>query len=321
MSEEIRTCHITDNEQGMRLDKAMTVKEVNLSRSRIQALIKAGHVSVNAQVTYDCSRTMHTGEMIAIVIPPPEPSHLQPLSMPLEVVYEDHALLVINKPAGLTVHPGAGHHQDTLVNILLDYCGDTLSGIGGVLRPGIVHRLDKDTSGLMMIAKTDEAHLRLSEDIATRQVKRIYHAIVWGIPHPLEGVIEQPIARSPRDRTKMTVVKAGGKMAVTAYSVKQSLAKGAIALVECRLQTGRTHQIRVHLSAAGHALVGDPVYGNQRQKRWHHLETAQQQAVKQFIRQALHAKFLEFTHPLTGNLIQLEAPLPADMQELIQILS
>ncbi len=301
---------------GVRLDKYLSLRQPELSRSRIQQLIEAGEVVLNGKAGAVCASRLKVGDTIAITIPPPVDSAMRPADIPLDVVFEDSHMLVINKPAGLTVHPGAGNHHDTMANALLAHCGDQLSGIGGVCRPGIVHRLDKDTSGLLVVAKTDKAHQCLSAQIAERSLKRHYIAVVWGVPSPISGTITGNIARSMRDRTKMAVVKTGGKEAVTHYRVREVLAEGLASMVECRLQTGRTHQIRVHFTHIGHPLIGDPVYGNA-PKRLAALSGEALARLAHFSRQALHSRTIGFTHPETGESHGYTTPLPEDMQQLI----
>jgi 23S rRNA pseudouridine1911/1915/1917 synthase len=240
--------------------------------------------------------------------------------MTLDIVYEDAHLLVLDKPAGLVVHPAPGNLDRTLVNALLAHCGASLAGIGGVKRPGIVHRLDKDTSGLMVVAKDELAQLRLCADFATHRINRAYHAVVWGVPRPREGEIANRIGRSPRNRKKMAVLREGGKPAVTHYRVLRAF-KDVAALAECRLATGRTHQIRVHMSERGHPLIGDPVYGNPRSLgRLRGLAGETRARLAAFPRQALHAVLLGFQHPSTGQNIEFSSKLPRDIEELVMLL-
>ena len=229
--------------------------------------------------------------------------------IPLDILYEDDDLLVVNKPAGLVVHPGAGNPRGTLVNALLAHCKDSLSGIGGVKRPGIVHRIDKDTSGILVVAKNDFTHTRLSEQFAEHTIERIYQAFVWGYVQKTTGVVVGDIGRSPHNRQKMAIV-AHGKKATTHYERVAVFGKGVASHIQCILETGRTHQIRVHMSSIGHSLIGDPIYGN--------IPRTAPDFAKYFPRQALHAGFLGFTHPRTGERLSFEAPLPADMQELLE---
>jgi 23S rRNA pseudouridine1911/1915/1917 synthase len=301
-----------ENLHGSRLDKAASELS-GMTRSRIQQLIKSGDVTVNGKLM-DGAKTINTGDEIMVNIPPPVDTTMRPSNIPLNVVYEDDHLLVINKQAGLTVHPGAGQHTDTMANALLTHCGDSLSGIGGVTRPGIVHRLDRDTSGLMIVAKNDVAHVSLSEQIASRELKRVYQAIVWGVPIPHSGTIDANLDRNVRDRTLMRVVKTGGKTAITHYKVLKIL--GATSLVECRLETGRTHQIRVHMSHIAHSIFGDQSYGHNARKIAQNYKGEVGEELKLFKRQALHSCFIEFTHPVTEETMSFSAEMPEDMQNI-----
>ncbi len=300
---------------GARLDKALAEALPALSRSRIQALIGAGQLSLDGQTIADTSARVKPGQRWHLLVPAATPALALPQNIPLTILYEDAALLVIDKPAGMVVHPAAGNYDGTLVNALLHHCAGRLSGIGGVARPGIVHRLDKDTSGLMVVAKTDSAHVTLAAQFADRSLSRTYAALVWGVPRPASGQIDTLIGRSPANRQKMAVVAKSGKVAVTLYSVKQAFAAGA-ALVECVLKTGRTHQIRVHMSHIGHPLIGDPLYGSPG-KRAKALPPGIAQAVAGFQRQALHARALRFVHPTTGQTMTFDSPLPVDLANLL----
>ena len=232
----------------------------------------------------------------------------------MDVVYEDDDLLVLNKPAGIVVHPAAGNYEGTLVNALLAHCKNSLSGIGGVIRPGIVHRLDKDTSGLMVVAKNDKAHNGLSEQFAVHSLERSYLALVWGMPSPSGGVVETQIGRSPVNRKKMAVVASGGKRAETHYQMLETYANGAVSLVRCTLKTGRTHQVRVHMTSLGHPLIGDKVYGKTPKAA---LRSESLKTAAEFPRQALHSYKMSFEHPVTGKTMRFEIPLPADMQSVV----
>ena len=295
--------------QGMRLDRALADALPDLSRARIQALLAEGRITSDGQAIADASAKARPGRRIVIDIPPAVAAWPTPQEIPLPIVFEDEEMLVIDKPAGLVVHPGAGNPDMTLVNALLAYCGDQLSGIGGVKRPGIVHRLDKDTSGLMVVAKTDRAHASLSAQLQTRTLKRTYNAVVWGRPAPLVGKISGNIGRSTNDRKRMAVVEHGGKESVTYYKELRPL-KGAT-LVECRLETGRTHQIRVHMTHIGHPLVGDMVYGTRRIPKGAPAEA------RSFPRQALHATQVTFLHPLTNLEMCYSSPVANDIAALI----
>ena len=300
-----------------RLDRLLADHVPALSRSRLKKLIETGRVSIAGETITEPGYRVKPGQAVTLVIPPPTDETPRAQAIPLQVAYEDDDLIVVDKPAGLVVHPAPGNPDRTLVNALLAHCGDSLSGIGGVRRPGIVHRLDKDTSGLMVAAKNDAAHHGLSAQFATRQLSRIYRAVVWGIPRPGEGRIEGAIGRDPRNRKRMAVRETRGKPAVTRYRVLQST--GALwSLVECRLETGRTHQIRVHMAHFGHPLLGDALYGGARRRR---LDERMLAMLAHCPRQALHAAALGFVHPVNGAELAFESPLPADMRALIEALS
>ncbi|MHC9417606.1 RluA family pseudouridine synthase [Sphingomonas citri] len=292
---------------GWRLDRALADAVPTLSRERLKVLINAGQVTQDGAAVRDPSRKSHAGDAYAVMVPAPAPAHNEAQDIPLVVAYEDDHLIVIDKPAGLVVHPAAGNLDGTLVNALLHHCGGSLSGIGGVARPGIVHRIDKDTSGLMVAAKTDRAHEGLAKQFAAHTIDRRYRAIVNGRPMPAAGSVDAPLARSAANRKKVAIV-AGGKRAVTHYTLLQPLRDAA--LVECRLETGRTHQVRVHMASLGHALLGDPVYGRTKQAHRGVIETLG------FRRQALHAARLGFIHPITGDALSFDSAMPRDMQEL-----
>lgn len=353
---------------GERLDKFLADALPKTSRSTAQRLIALGHVMVKQAPCNDASRKIAAGDAIAVFVPSAEPSELKPANIPLEILFEDEHLLVINKPAGLTVHPAPGEKGPTLVHALLHHCGKSLSGIGGVARPGIVHRLDKDTSGAMLVAKNDAAHQSLSEQLQDRSLSRLYHAVVYGVPQPsfgrkseqgearsgglggvppsYHGTWEGNIGRAPNNRKKMAVLKSGGKEARTHYRVVEGFgiqdsgfgdprkrnasvteqgdaarAEGvaggvspSLSLLALKLETGRTHQIRVHAAHHGHPLVGDPQYGRNRQLRDEHL----QQICKAFPRQALHAVEISFVHPATKEVHRYHAPYPEDFKQLLQ---
>ncbi len=312
---EIFTIVADSSARGARVDRFLADSLPDLTRARVQKLIASGHVMVGAATLAEPSQRVKPGETFTVSVPPaaePEPSAQ---AIPLVVVHEDDAVIVIDKPAGLVVHPAAGNPDRTLVNALIAHCGDSLSGIGGVRRPGIVHRLDKDTSGLMVAAKTDAAHQHLAAQFAAHSLERAYQALVWGVPRPAQGEIAGAIGRHPRQRKKMAVVARGGKAALTRYRVVRRFGDLA-SLVECRLATGRTHQIRVHLSHSGWPLVGDPVYGRSRRG----LPTVLNAGIKQLGRQALHAFILGFEHPTTGRRLKFQSQLPNDINDLVQIL-
>ncbi|WP_102957607.1 RluA family pseudouridine synthase [Mangrovicella endophytica] len=298
-----------------------------MSRSRVQALIESGEVTVNGRPVLISRTKLAAGDTIEMVIPEPEDAQPQPEAIPLDILYEDDALIVLDKPAGLVVHPGAGNGTGTLVNALLHHCGDSLSGIGGVRRPGIVHRLDKDTSGVMVVAKTDTAHRALSEQFAAHgrdgRMERAYLAIVWGVPARRTGIIDTYLARSTADRLKRAVAPAtrtDARHAVTHYAVQSQASDGSTALVECELETGRTHQIRVHLAHLGHPLLGDDVYGGGFCTKARTLTDDRRSVVEGFRRQALHAFRLVFEHPVSGETMAFETEPPEDFARLANAL-
>ena len=294
-----------------RLDKALA-EVTELSRARIQALIAAGQVEVESQPATSAKIKVAAGARFAIQVPPAVAAEAQPQDIPLNIVYEDEHLIVIDKPAGMVVHPAAGNPDRTLVNALLHHCQGQLSGIGGVARPGIVHRIDKDTSGLLVVAKSDKAHEGLARQFKDHSIERRYLAVCAGHPSPPEGTIATRIGRSDANRKKMTVLdknSSRGKHAVTHYKTIRKLHSAA--LIECRLETGRTHQVRVHCASISHALLGDPLYGRTPKDLRPVLKELG------FERQALHAAVLGFEHPVSGEWLEFRSELPADMQELI----
>lgn len=316
---------IPEEMTGTRLDKALSQLVPELSRARIQALIADGHVTRDGVVEGNQKHAVIAGEAYTITLPDIKPATLAAENIPLDVVYEDDALLVINKPVGLVVHPGAGVADGTLVNALLHHCGDSLSGIGGEARPGIVHRLDKDTSGLMLVAKTDAAHQHLSEQLADRSLSRTYECLVWGAPMPPIGTVDAAIGRHPRDRTRMSTRGVSSRAAQTHYRVLNKDNAGRIAHLECRLESGRTHQIRVHMQHLGHPLIGDPTYGAQKTKQQSDINQssvaeADRNAFLTFPRQALHAHAIRFIHPDSGTEMAFDAPAPGDLQALITLM-
>lgn len=316
---------------GVRVDQWLATQTgPELSRSRVQALIRDGQVTLNGNVITEPKKKLVEGDRLVLQMPEPEPAEPEGEDIPLSVLYEDDELIVIEKPAGLVVHPGAGNWTGTLVNALIHHCGASLSGIGGVRRPGIVHRLDKDTSGVLVVAKTDRAHRALSNAFAdhgrTGDLERAYVALVWGTPPRMHGTIDAALGRSTSDRTKQAVVREDrddARHAITHFSVLERFgekpdATAMASLVECRLETGRTHQIRVHMAHIGHPLVGDRDYGRAFFTKANVLEEPLGEMVRTFTRQALHARLLAFRHPVTDELMEFEAPLPADFAELIQ---
>jgi 23S rRNA pseudouridine1911/1915/1917 synthase len=315
---------ISPIDDGTRLDRALQRQLPELSRTRLKVLILSGQVASDRRLLRDPAQRASAGARVVVMLPEPDEATPAAQSIPLDIRFEDEHLIVVDKPAGMVVHPAPGNPEGTLVNALLAQCGASLSGIGGVRRPGIVHRLDKDTSGLLVAAKTDPAHRALSRDFAARRIERAYSAIVWGVPAPAVGEIVGNIGRSPFNRKKMAVVAEGrGKTAVTRYRVERRFgagASGAAALIECRLLTGRTHQIRVHLAHIGHPLIGDPAYGTRAGRPLAHPEARggpAGAAIAGFPRQALHARLLGFSHPVTGERLTFDSPMPADMVELV----
>lgn len=306
---------------GYRLDKAVAALAPAFSRTRLQNLIDAGECLLNGTVCSTPSRKVDIFDHITIAIPPSTDAEPQAENIPLDIIYEDDDLLVVNKPAGMVVHPAAGHQSGTLVNALLYHCGDSLSGINGVKRPGIVHRLDKDTSGLMMVAKNDFAHHHLSQQLQDRSLSRVYYALVLGVPIPIKGRIETLIGRHPSNRLKMAVLHRDGRDAATNYLVLETY-RDNFALVECRLETGRTHQIRVHMESIKHPLIGDPLYGPQanaveaRLAKAGYIDAAYD-TVKNFPRQALHAAQISFIHPRDDEEMTFDVPLPDDFADLL----
>ncbi|MEP5213505.1 RluA family pseudouridine synthase [Sulfitobacter pontiacus] len=324
-----------------RLDKALSrdvPEEATLSRTRLTRLLAAGSIQVNGAVVSDPKARVAEGDQVEITVEEADESHIGPEDIPLDVVFEDDDLIVVNKPAGMVVHPAPGSPSGTLVNALLHHCGDNLSGVGGIKRPGIVHRIDKETSGLLVVAKSDAAHQGLAGQFEKHTVERYYRAICYGVPAStdprLRGVrganfepgnilkLTTHLARHKTDRQRQAVLFQGGRHAVTRVRVVESFGTpAAAALVECWLETGRTHQIRVHMAHAGHGLVGDPTYGGKRKLSPKALSPDAIAALTGFPRQALHAAVLGFDHPVTGDALRFEAPLPADMQGVLDALT
>lgn len=323
-----------------RLDKAVSrdvPEEATLSRTRLARLIEAGSLQIDGVVVQDAKARVSEGAVITITVEEAEDSHIGPEDIALDVIFEDDDLIVINKPCGMVVHPAPGTPSGTLVNALLHHCGERLSGVGGIKRPGIVHRIDKETSGLLVVAKTDVAHQGLAAQFEKHTVERYYRAICYGVPDAndprLRGVrgtsfepgnilkLTTQLARHKFDRQRQAVLFQGGRHAVTRSRIVEPFGTpGVAALIECWLETGRTHQIRVHMTHAGHSLVGDPTYGGKRKLSAKSLSPAAITAVQDFPRQALHAAVLGFVHPVTGDAMRFEAPLPDDMTELISVL-
>jgi 23S rRNA pseudouridine1911/1915/1917 synthase len=309
--DDILTVELDKDAAGLRLDRVLTEALPNLSRERVKSLIKGGRVAdASGTILWDPSAKAAAPATLEIRIPVATPTHNIAQDMGLVIAFEDEHLIVVDKPAGMVVHPAAGNFDGTMVNALLHHCAGQLSGIGGVARPGIVHRIDKDTSGLIVAAKHDRAHEGLAKQFAAHSIDRRYIAIATGRPMPVSGTIDAALGRSNTNRKKMAVVAADrGKRAVTHYRMIEPLQHAS--LIECRLETGRTHQVRVHMAHIGHPLVGDPVYGRARKPLSDTLKD------RNFVRQALHAAHLGFIHPVTGNVLALDSELPADMRELI----
>ncbi|MCH2266221.1 MAG: RNA-binding S4 domain-containing protein [SAR324 cluster bacterium] len=315
---------IQGTEDGMRLDQLLTSFAAIISRAQAQRLLKSGNVLLNGKPELSPSRKVRTGQEISLTIPPPETTEILAEKGELDILYEDEHLIVINKAARVVVHPSAGHASGTLVNFILHHCQD-LSGIGGVLRPGIVHRIDKDTSGVLVVAKTDEAHLHLSNQFKQHSVKRQYQALVWGVPQKGHGVVKAYLGRHPVRRKDISIIENDdseereikkGKHAVTHWRVLKRFEFSA--LLACRLETGRTHQIRVHLTSIGHPLIGDPQYGKSPLKKLADVSAELRIIITNFHRQALHAEILGFEHPVSGEWLECKAPFPDDFKKLLK---
>ena len=319
----MRAASVAGAQAGMRLDRFLAAALPDLSRARLQALLASGAVTRGGGTIRDGNTRVKPGETYTVHVPETAPAEPVAQDIPLKVVYEDKDLIVIDKPAGMVVHPAAGNPDGTLVNALIAHCGNSLKGIGGVARPGIVHRLDKDTSGLLVAAKNERAMASLAKQFAAHAIERAYHAVVWGSPRLGEGRIESQIGRNPFDRKRMTVLRGGGKEARTRYRVIERFGDRPFAsLVECRLETGRTHQIRVHLTHLGHPLIGDPSYG--KAHRPPRPKTPEQEVAfktaAEFPRQALHAWLLGFQHPSTHKTMRFESKWPDDFHALVTAL-
>lgn len=316
------TVTIAAEEAGWRLDRALAAHIGTLSRSRLKSLILAGNVKIAGRTIRDPAASVNSGDTVAVNLPPPEPAAPQGEAIPLTIVYEDDSIIVIDKPKGLVVHPAAGHASGTLVNALIAHCGASLSGIGGVKRPGIVHRLDKDTTGLMVVAKTDKAHRALSKQFAEKSegpLHRGYLALVWGVPARPKGTIDAPLGRHPHARDKQAV-RPSGRSATTHWQLLERFSgpdgKPVASLLACTLETGRTHQIRVHLAHAGHPILGDETYGTGFKTKISRLGPASKGALEALGRQALHAYLLAIEHPETGDLLEFQSELPGDLRRL-----
>jgi 23S rRNA pseudouridine1911/1915/1917 synthase len=328
MTEQTReTVVVAEPDAGERLDRVLAARIDALSRSRLKALILAGEVAIGGRTIRDPGHRVNAGDAIEVSVPPPEPATPLAEDIPLKVVFEDDDIIVIDKPKGLVVHPAAGNRSGTLVNALLAHCGDSLSGVGGVRRPGIVHRLDKDTTGLLVVAKNDRAHRVLAAQFADHgrsgPLRRSYLAFVWGVPDRPKGTIDKPIDRHPHARDKMAV-RADGREAVTHWEVLERYrgtdGTPVASLLACRLETGRTHQIRVHLASIGHPLLGDDVYGAGFKTKAAHLAAPAREALAGLGRQALHAYLLAIAHPSRGDDLEFRSELPDDLFRLRQSL-
>lgn len=306
---------VPQNLANSRLDKALVSLVFKISRSQIQKIINDRQVQINGLIISDSDFKVKENDLILVSFKEAAPSTMSMADIKLDIFYEDEDLIVINKAAGMTVHPGAGNHQDTLVNALLHHA-KSLSNIGGLERPGIVHRLDKDTSGLMVVAKNNFAHVNLAGQIESRNLVRKYKALIWGVINPPSSIIKNNIGRSRIMRQKMIILKFGGKEAITNYNTEEIFFNGLISMVECRLTTGRTHQIRVQLSHLKHSVVGDQTYGNNSRKITCSPNLVQQRLAN-FKRQALHSWYISFTHPVSGKLLEFQSPLPQEMMEII----
>ena len=298
---------VTDEYEGLRIDKLISELMDSLSRSYIKKLIDDDKVKCNGK-DIKASYTVSEGDRIELEIPPLQVPEIVPQDIPLDILYEDDDVLVVNKPKDMVVHPAAGHYEGTIVNAVMYHCRDNLSGINGVMRPGIVHRIDKDTTGSVIICKNDNAHIKIAEQLKEHSINRVYHAICYGIIEEDEGDIDASIGRSQNDRKKMAVVKTGGKTAFTHFKVIKRFEEDKMTYIECRLKTGRTHQIRVHMAHIGHPLLGDEVYAPSRKSKF------------KLNGQCLHAKTLGFIHPTTGEYVEVDAPLPEYFSHLIEIL-
>lgn len=326
---DIRSIRVHADHDGLRLDRFIVAECPDLSRSRARDLIKQGHVSSSGRKIVEPDYRVKPDQEFEVNLPEAEPADLQGEDIALDILFEDDHLIVIDKPAGLVVHPGAGNWSGTLVNALIGHCGGSLSGIGGVRRPGIVHRLDKDTSGVMVVAKTDEAHRSLAEQFADHgregSLMREYQALVWGVPLPRIGRIETLIGRHSTNRLKMAVRREDGKDALTGYetlsvlSEKKSKSQPVMSLVKCTLRTGRTHQIRVHLTHIGHPIVGDSLYGSGFLSKTATLQKETKNAILSMNRQVLHAVALGFTHPITEHYMEFRSDFPPDISDLIAV--
>mgnify|MGYP006108732807 CR=1 FL=1 len=323
MGKKIYYKEVTSDFDGSRLDKFLQYQFKEISRTKLQDLIREGYIKKNKVVINESSKKINLGDLIEVKIPVPKETNIKPNKIPLEILYEDNDIILINKSPGVVVHPGAGNYENTLVNGLLFYCKNNLSNVGGKLRPGIVHRIDKDTSGVIVIAKNDFSHANLAKQFSDHSIKRTYEALVWGALRPSKGRINANIGRSIKNRQLMSVRKDKGKVAITNYKTLKIFTNTnlpKISLIECELETGRTHQIRVHMNFKGNPIVGDRSYGKS-QKKFKKIDIVVESKINNFKRQALHAKSLGFIHPKTGKVLFFKAPKPKDFDDLVKTLT
>ena len=323
MGKKIYYKEVTSDFDGSRLDKFLQYQIKEISRTKLQDLIREGYIKKNKVVINESSKKINLGDLIEVKIPVPKETNIKPNKIPLEILYEDNDIILINKSPGVVVHPGAGNYENTLVNGLLFYCKNNLSNVGGKLRPGIVHRIDKDTSGVIVIAKNDFSHANLAKQFSDHSIKRTYEALVWGSLRPSKGRVNANIGRSIKNRQLMSVRKDKGKVAITNYKTLKIFANinlPKISLIECELETGRTHQIRVHMNFKGNPIVGDRSYGKS-QKKFKKIDIIVESKINNFKRQALHAKSLGFIHPKTGKVLFFKAPKPKDFDDLVKTLT
>lgn len=310
---------VEEEYNNIRLDKFLAINLPEFSRSKLKKIIEQGHVQVNSKCLPDCSYLIKQGQEIIIELIESNTCTIEPTKIAFGIIYEDDDLLVVDKPAGLTVHPGAGNHNYTLVNALIEHCGETLSNIGGEARPGIVHRLDKDTSGLIIVAKNNYAHTKLSKALAERLVKRVYHALVYGAPIINLGVVTTQMCKSKNNPKKMAIMHAGGRTATTHYRVLERF-QDQLSMLECTLDTGRTHQIRLHMEFKKTPVIGDQMYGRSLNFALTEINDETKAYIKAFPRQALHARELSFEHPRTGEFMEFKSEYPADFKELLAVM-
>ena len=311
---------VDDQNSNKRLDAFISSKITDVSRTRIKNLILEGMVKINNEISCEPSKKINLEDNLIIEIPPPKKTNIKPYNYNLDIIFEDNDIIIINKPAGLVVHPGAGNAENTLVNAIVNYCKGSLSTIGGELRPGIVHRLDKDTSGILVVAKNDIAHINLSKQFSNHTINRKYEALVWGTLRPQKGIIKSYITRSNRNRQLMEVSQTKGKSAVTNYKtleIFQNNKVPTLSLIECKLDSGRTHQIRVHMTYKGNPIVGDKLY-KKKNKKFKKIDVELNSIIKNIDRQFLHAKSLGFVHPLSNKEVHFEIPLPKNLSKLVK---